>query len=308
MPSAPTLLSPARPFGSVVTAMVTPFTVDGDLDLDAAGRVAEHLLANGHDGILVSGTTGEAPTTTDEEKERLLRAVIEAVDGRATVLAGVGTNDTAHSVELARAAHKAGAQGLLVVTPYYSKPPQAGIIAHFREIADATDLGVLVYDIPGRAGIPISTQTLLTLGEHDRILAVKDAKGDLFEAATVMAGSDLAYYCGADELNLAYLTQGGSGVVSVVGHVAGTAIAQQIKAVDEGDLATAVRIHHEMIPVTRAMMQVTQGVITSKAALQYLGVLTNRTLRLPLVAATDAEYDALVAVLAAAGHHPDAEA
>ena len=304
MPSSSTLLNPSRPFGSVITAMVTPFTDDGELDLSAAGAVVEHLLANGHDGIVVSGTTGEAPTTTDAEKDALLREVVRVVDGRAQVLAGVGTNDTRHTVELAKAAEAAGADGLLVVTPYYSKPPQAGIVAHFRAVADATGLNVLVYDIPGRAAVPITTASLIELGEHPRIVAVKDAKGDLFEAATVMSQAGLAYYSGADELNLAHLTQGGSGVVSVVGHVAGRAIRRQVDAVAAGDLATAVAVHHEMIPVTRAMMQVIQGASSSKAALQYLGVLPNRLLRSPQQPATDAEYQALVAVLDAAGYRP----
>ena len=303
MASASTL-NPSRPFGSVLTAMVTPFTEDGELDLAGAGAVVEHLLANGHDGIVVSGTTGEAPTTTDAEKDALLREVVRVVGGRAKVVAGVGTNDTRTTVELARAAEAAGADGVLVVTPYYSKPSQAGIIQHFRTVADATGLDVLLYDIPGRAGVPVSTQSLITLAEHPRIVAVKDAKGDLFESATVMAHTDLAYYSGSDELNLAHLTQGAAGAVSVVGHVAGAAIARQVAAVAAGDLATALAVHHEMIPVTRAMMQVIQGAASSKAALQYLGVLKNRTMRLPQTAATDAEYQALVTVLDAAGYRP----
>lgn len=284
--------------------MITPFTRDGDLDLAATGVVVEHLLATGHDGIVVSGTTGEAPTTTDAEKDALLREVIAVAGGRARVLAGVGTFDTRHSVDLARAAEAAGADGLLVVTPYYSKPPQAGIIQHFRTIGDATGLDILVYDIPGRSAVPITTESLITLAEHPRIVAVKDAKGDLFEAADVMRRTGMAYYSGADELNLAHLTQGASGVVSVVGHVAGAALARQVAAVAAGDLVTAVAVHHEMIPLTRAMMQVTQGAITSKAALQYLGVLEHRALRPPQMAATDAEYDMLAAVLDAAGYRP----
>ena len=303
MASASTL-NPSRPFGSVLTAMVTPFTEDGELDLAGAGAVVEHLLANGHDGIVVSGTTGEAPTTTDAEKDALLREVVRVVGGRAKGVAGVGTNDTRTTVVLARAAEAAGADGVLVVTPYYSKPSQAGIIQHFRTVADATGLDVLLYDIPGRAGVPVSTQSLITLAEHPRNVAVKDAKGDLFESATVMAHTDLAYYSGSDELNLAHLTQGAAGAVSVVGHVAGAAIARQVAAVAAGDLATALAVHHEMIPVTRAMMQVIQGAASSKAALQYLGVLKNRTMRLPQTAATDAEYQALVTVLDAAGYRP----
>lgn len=294
-------LNPARPFGSVLTAMVTPFTESGDLDLDAAAKVASYLIDHGHDGLVVSGTTGESPTTTDQEKVDLLRAVVEAVGDRATIVAGVGSNDTAHSVESAAAAAQAGADGVLVVTPYYSKPPQAGIVGHFTAVADATDLPVLVYDIPGRSGVPILRDTMLRLGEHDRIVAVKDAKGDLFEAADVMANSDLAYYSGADELNLAHLTQGASGVVSVCGHVAGDLLRELVDAVDAGDLAAAVDVHHRMIPITKAVMQITQGAIMSKAGLELLGVLANRAMRLPQVPATDEQVAALATALGLSG-------
>src|SRR5215212_1942062 len=183
------------PFGRLLTAMVTPFTPSGELDLDGVQRLATHLVAvQRNDGLVVSGTTGESPTTTDEEKERLLRAVIEAVGDRATVVAGVGTNDTAHTIHLAQAAEKAGASGTLVVTPYYSKPPQAGLLAHFRTAADATGLPTMVYDIPGRTGTPIETETMVRLADHPRIVAVKDAKGDLDASAWVMARTDLAFY------------------------------------------------------------------------------------------------------------------
>src|SRR5207342_274150 len=175
MPEPPT----NRPFGAVLTAMVTPFDRDGGLDLDAAQRLAGHLVDAGNDGLVISGTTGESPTTTDEEKDALLRAVLEAVVGRARVVAGVGSNDTQHTLELTRAAEKAGTHGVLVVTPYYNKPPQSGLLAHFTAVADATGLPVILYDIPGRTGVPIATETLVQLAEHDRIVAVKDAKGDL---------------------------------------------------------------------------------------------------------------------------------
>ncbi len=297
MSTAPTPLAPARPFGSVLTAMITPFTASGDLDLDAVGAVATHLVDHGHDGLVVSGTTGESATTTDEEKDAVLRAVLEAVGDRVTVLAGVGTNDTRHTVQLAQAAEKAGAHGLLVVTPYYNKPPQAGLIAHFTTVADSTGLPVLLYDIPGRAGVPITRDTFLALAGHERIVAVKDAKGDLFEAADVMAETGLAYYSGADELNLAHLTQGGSGVVSVAGHVAGDLLRAMVDAVDVCDLGAAVAAHRAMIPITKAVMQITQGAIMSKAGLQLLGVLANRTMRSPLVDATDDQVQALASVL-----------
>jgi 4-hydroxy-tetrahydrodipicolinate synthase len=289
-----------RTFGSVLVAMVTPFTDQGELDLDAAQRVATHLVDNGCDGLVVSGTTGESPTTTDAEKESLLRAVLEAVGGRAVVITGIGTNDTAHSAELARQAAKAGAHGLLAVTPYYSKPPQAGLIAHFTVLADATDLPVMLYDIPGRSGVPIHTETLVKLAEHPRIVAVKDAKSDLYEGAWVLARSDLEIYSGADEMNLAWLAHGGSGVVSVVGHAAPAQLRQMIDAVDAGDLPTARRIHTELLPAVRGIMTRNQGAIMAKAALQLQGVVAGRYLRLPLVPATDDELAVLRGDLEAA--------
>jgi 4-hydroxy-tetrahydrodipicolinate synthase len=289
--------APARPFGAVLTAMVTPFDADGALDLDAAQRLAVHLVDSGHDGLVVSGTTGESPTTTDAEKEALVRAVSEAVGDRAHVVAGVGTNDTRHSVELAQHAAKAGAGGLLVVTPYYSRPPAEGLVAHFTAVADATDLPVMLYDIPGRAGLRIGTPTLLRLAEHGRIVAVKEATGDLFAGSEVMARTSLAYYSGDDPLNLAWLAHGAAGVVSVVGHVAGAEYARMVQAVDRGDLVTAREHHVRLLPAVRGLMTRTQGAITAKAALQLQGVLQHRTMRLPLVAATDEEVALLRADL-----------
>lgn len=291
----------ARPFGAVLTAMVTPFAPDGAVDLDAAQALASHLVDHGHDGLVVSGTTGEAPTTTDAEKEALLRAVLEAVGDRAHVVAGVGTNDTRHTVELAQEAAKAGAHGLLVVTPYYNKPPVAGIVAHFTTVADATDLPVMVYDIPGRTGVRITTPGLLAIAAHERIVAVKDATGDLFAGSDVMSRTDLVYYSGDDALNLAWLAHGAAGVVSVVGHVAGPQYEEMVRAADAGDLAAARAVHDRLLPAVTAIMTRTQGAIMVKAALELQGVLANRVMRLPLVAATDAEVDALRTDLAAAG-------
>jgi 4-hydroxy-tetrahydrodipicolinate synthase len=278
-----------RPFGAVLTAMVTPMDAAGRLDPDAAQRLATHLVDGGNDGLVISGTTGESPTTSDEEKDVLLRAVLEAVGGRAWVLAGVGTNDTRHTVELARSAQKAGAHGLLAVTPYYNKPPQEGLRQHFAALADATDLPVMLYDIPGRTGVPIETPTLLRLAEHDRIVAVKDAKGNLFAGSEVMARTGLAYYSGDDALNLAWLAHGAAGVVSVVGHVAGARYAAMVAALDAGELAAARAVHEQLIPAVRGIMNRTQGAIMVKAALQLQGVLERRTLRLPLAAASEEE-------------------
>ncbi len=291
----------APPFGRVLTAMVTPFTSGGDLDLDAAQRVAAYLVDHGNDGLVVNGTTGESPTTTDAEKERLVRAVVEAVGDRACVVAGAGTNDTHHSVELARAAEKAGADGLLVVTPYYNKPPQDGLARHFTTVADATALPVMLYDIPGRTGVPIATDTLLRLAGHERIVAVKDAKGDLWETSRVLAGSDLAYYSGEDALNLPLLALGAVGVVSVVGHVASERYAALVRAVDAGDLVEARRVNAAVIPAVVAVMTRMQGAIAAKAALQLRGVTATRTTRPPLVDASEEQVAQLRADLEAAG-------
>jgi 4-hydroxy-tetrahydrodipicolinate synthase len=280
----------AAAFGRVLTAMVTPFRADGSLDLVGAQRLATHLVDHGHDGLVISGTTGESPTTSDSEKESLLRAVVEAVGDRARVVAGTGTNDTHHTVELSRAAEKAGAHGLLLVTPYYNKPPQEALVRHFEAAVDAVDLPVLLYDIPGRTGTAIAYDSLLRLAEHERILGVKDAKGDLFQGSRVMAGTDLAYYSGDDALNLAWLCHGAVGVISVVGHVHGEDYAAMVAATDRGDLASAIGIHRRLIPSVRAIMDVSsQGAIRAKAALQLLGVIGDRTVRPPLLDATDDE-------------------
>ncbi len=289
------------PFGRVLTAMVTPFTADGGLDLDSAQALASHLVGQGCDGLVISGTTGESPTTTDEEKDSLLRAVIEAVGDRAQVVAGVGTYDTAHTVEGAKHAEKAGAAGLLIVTPYYSKPPQAGLIKHFTAVADATGLPAMLYDIPGRTGTPIRTETLIRLAEHPQIVAVKDAKGDLFATTQVLAETDLAYYSGEDALNLPLLAIGACGMVSVVAHVCAAQYVAMVRAVDAGDLVEARRINEAVIPAVRGIMTHTQGAIAAKAALELLGLLPYRTTRPPLIDATDEEIATLRADLKAAG-------
>jgi 4-hydroxy-tetrahydrodipicolinate synthase len=299
-------MSPRSPaveaFGRVLTAMVTPFTAAGDLDLDAAQALAAHLVDAGCDGLVVSGTTGESPTTTDEEKERLVRAVVEAVGDRARVVAGAGSNNTSHTVELARAAEKAGAHALLLVTPYYNKPPQEGLARHFETAADATGLPVMLYDIPGRTGTPIEIETLVRLAAHERITAVKDAKGDLFAGSEVMARTDLAFYSGDDPLNLAWLTHGGVGVVSVVAHVAADRYVEMIRALDNRDLDTAISVHRSLIPVVKAIMTKTsQGAIMAKAALHARGVIPTRTTRPPLIDATDDQVAELRTALESGG-------
>ncbi|MEU3570242.1 4-hydroxy-tetrahydrodipicolinate synthase [Kitasatospora sp. NPDC036755] len=293
--------TPQTPFGRVLTAMVTPFTADGALDLDGAQRLATHLVDSGNDGLVVNGTTGESPTTSDAEKAQLIRAVVEAVGDRAHVVAGVGTNDTHHSVELARQAEAAGAHGLLVVTPYYNKPPQEGLYRHNVAVADATGLPVMLYDIPGRSGVALGHETLVRLGEHPRIVANKDAKGDLGAAAWAIARADLAWYSGDDILNLPLLSVGAVGVVSVVGHVVAGDLRAMIEAFLAGDVVKATSIHQRLLPVFSGMFR-TQGVILGKAALELQG-LPAGPLRLPLVGATPEEIERLKQDLAAGGVH-----
>lgn len=297
----PESLLPAAPFGRMMTAMVTPFTPDGEVDLAQAEQVAKHLVQHGHDGLVVLGTTGEAPTLTYAEQVSVLKTVVEAVGDQASIVAGVGTNNTARALDLARMAEDCEVDGLLVVTPYYNRPPQEGVYAHFTAVADATGLPVMLYDIPGRTGTKIAIETLARVAEHDRIVAVKDASGDLFGGSWVIERTGLAYYSGDDPNNLAWLTHGGVGLVSVVGHVAGDAYAEMIRAVDRGDLATALAIHRRLLPAVDAIMHRTQGAIMVKAALQLQGVLAERTVRLPLVEATDAQIEALRPDLVAAG-------
>lgn len=289
-------------FGTVLTAMVTPFTADRTkIDYDAAAQLATDLVDLGNDGLVINGTTGESATTDEHEKLELLKVVLDAVGDRARVIAGAGSNDTVHSVLLAKDAEKAGAHGLLVVTPYYNKPPQAGIIAHMHAVADATELPVMVYDIPGRAGVPISHETLLTLAEHPRILANKDAKGDPWAASQVMARSDLAYYSGDDSLNLALLAIGAVGVVSVTGHIVADRHRAMVEAMANNDVETAREVNFSLIPITEGIMTRTQGVIMVKAALDLLGRAGGGNLRLPLVEATPDQVATLRIDLAAGG-------
>lgn len=287
------------PFGTVLTAMVTPFGSDGYVDLKAVARVAEHLVESGCDGLVVSGTTGESPTTTDAEKTAVLESVLSAVGDRATVVAGVGTYDTAHSVHLARQAASVGAHGMLVVTPYYSKPTQAGLDAHFRAIADATDRPVMLYDIPPRSVVPIQADTLIGLASHPNIVAVKDAKGDFHDAVTVMSHCDLVYYSGDDQLNLPWLAVGASGFVSVVGHVAAPRLVELRRAFLAGDIEAARQINLGLLPLFDAQRAL-GGVSMSKAALELLGIPAGVP-RLPQLPPTTEQRDALASLLHRAG-------
>ena len=287
----------AAQFGSSLVAMVTPMRPDGRVDLDAAGRLAGYLLAAGCDGLVVAGTTGESPTLTPAEAAELTATVAQRARGRARVIAGVGTSDTAHSVSQARQAEDAGADALLLVAPYYSRPTQAGVVAHSLAVADATALPVMLYDVPHRTATPFTAAALIELARHPRVMAVKDAKGELFEAVSVMAETSLAYYCGIDELNLPYLAAGASGVVSVVANVAPAQITELIGAVRSGDLPRARAINRSLVPLTDAIMRTSQGPIMAKAALAELGILDHATVRLPLLESPPEDLDKLALAL-----------
>jgi len=284
--------------GTVLTAMVTPFTSDGALDTDTAARLATRLVDAGCDGLVISGTTGESPTTTDDEKRALLAAVVDAVGDRARIIAGVGTYDTAHSVHLAKTAAAEGAHGLLVVTPYYSRPPQSGLVAHFSAVADATDLPVVLYDIPPRSVVPIEWDTIRTLSAHPNIVAVKDAKGDLHGAGQIMAETGLAYYSGDDALNLPWLAMGAVGFISVWGHVAASQLRDMLSAFNSGDISTARKISIALGPLNDAQSRL-GGVAMSKAGLALQGFETGDP-RLPQMPATATQLDELAAYLRAA--------
>ena len=289
------------PFGRLLTAMATAFREDGSVDLDQTARIAVHLVDNGNDGVVVSGTTGESPTTTVAEDGDILRAVQDAVGDRAVVIAGVGTNSTAHSVELAEQAAKVGVDGVLLVSPYYNKPGQAGLRHHFSSVAEACDLPVMLYDVPGRTATTIELDTYEAMRRYDHVTSVKDATGLLARTAQLV---DMGYavYSGDDVNTLGYLAYGGVGLVSVVAHAASPQLKAMIEAWASGDHAEALRIHTSLVPAYDAVMGVPNyGATTAKAALELLGVLDNRRVRGPLVALEDDEVSALRTGLAAAG-------
>lgn len=276
-------------FGRLLTAMVTPFTESGDVDEKATAALAQNLVDRGHDGLIVCGTTGEYSTMTDEENENVFRIVKEAVGERAHIVAGVGSNDTNHTLHLASRAEAVGVDGLLVVTPYYNKPTQTGLEAHFRTVADAVNTPVMLYDIPGRAGIPITPAVYRSLASHENIVAVKDAKADFTAATEVMETTDLQYYSGDDGLTLPWMAVGAVGLVGVTSHVAPEAFRQLIDATVAGDLATAQKLHLELAPVIRAAMSRVPGCVAAKQILSWQGILDSPAVRLPHVLATDEE-------------------
>ncbi|MDF2808161.1 MAG: 4-hydroxy-tetrahydrodipicolinate synthase [Cellulosimicrobium sp.] len=293
--------TPARPFGAVLTAMVTPMTPDGSVDLEAAARLAKRLVDDGNDGLVLSGTTGESPTTHAPEKQDLVRAVVDAVGDRAAVLAGAGSNDTDHALRMAEQAAEAGADGLLVVSPYYSRPSQEGVYQHVAAIADATDLPVMLYDVPGRTGVRIASATYARLAAHERVVASKDATGDVYAAAKLAAATGLAFYSGDDGLLLPFLAHGAAGIVSVSGHAVAGPFAEVVRRFDAGDHAGALEVFLTTTPVIDALNGAGFQAVMAKAAVELLGVTDNRFLRLPNVAATEDDVALVRDALAAAG-------
>jgi 4-hydroxy-tetrahydrodipicolinate synthase len=277
----------SAPFGRLTSAMITPFTKYGDVDWAGVEKLAAHLISEGHDGLVLNGTTGEAPTTSDDEKDEIVKVVRKVVGPNVKIVAGAGNNETSHSVEQAKRAAKAGADGLLVVTPYYNKPPQAGIAAHFTAMADATDLPVVMYDIPGRTGVEIESDTIVKLYEHPRIVALKDAKGNVAATSWVIKRSGIPVYSGDDILNLPLLSVGAVGVISVCAHTISRQMREMLDAWFAGNAKRALEIHQQLLPVFTGTFR-TQGAILTKAALNMMGLPGGFT-RLPLVDATDAQ-------------------
>lgn len=297
--------APARPFGAVLAAMVTPMTPDGDVDMEASARLAARLVDQGCDGLVLSGTTGESPTTHAPEKAELVRVVVDAVGDRAAVLAGACSNDTRHAVRMARQAAEAGADGLLVVSPYYSRPSQDGLYGHFAAVADATDLPVMLYDIPGRAGVRLAPATYERIAAHERVVATKDATGDVYSAAKLANATGLAWYSGDDGLLLPFLAHGAAGIVSVAAHVVAGTFAEVVRCFDAGDMPGALVAFRRTIPVIDALNGAGFQAVATKAALESLGAVPSRHVRLPNVPATIEEVAHIRDALALAGFHAD---
>ena len=282
-------MSTTNPFGQVLIALVTPFTPDGEVDWSGVERHIGDVISAGADGIVVTGTTGETSTLTDAEKLKLVEVGKSVAAGRASIITGGGSNETAHAIELYKASEKAGADGALVVTPYYNKPTQSGILTHFRMVADATDLPVILYDIPGRTGVPIRFETLVRASKHPNIIAVKDAKGDFAEVSRVLNQTDLIYFSGDDANVLPHLSIGATGLIGVTGNITATPYRQIVDAVNAGDLKTATAAHKALEPLVRAVMTHVPGTVAAKYILHGLGRIASARVRLPLVGPEDFE-------------------
>ncbi len=278
-----------NPFGQVLVAMVTPMTAEGEVDWPGVEALMDHLITHGADGLVVTGTTGETSTLTDAEKVQLVKTGKAVSAGRARIITGGGSNETAHAIELYKASEKAGADGVMVVTPYYNKPTQAGVLTHFRLIADCTDLPMIMYDIPGRSGIQITYDTILRAAKHPNIKAVKDAKGDLAEVSRVMNQTDLLYFAGDDSNALPTLAIGGTGLIGVTANIAPEPYRTMVDAVNKGDLATATTQHKLLEPLVRAAMTHVPGTVATKYILHGLGRISSPRVRLPLVGPEELE-------------------
>ncbi len=293
-----------NPFGQVLVALVTPFAADGEVDWADVEKHIDDVITAGADGIVVTGTTGETSTLTDPEKLRLVEVAKQVAGDRAKIITGGGSNETAHAIELYKASEKAGADGVMIVTPYYNKPTQAGVLTHFRMIADATDLPVILYDIPGRTGIPIKYETILRAAQHPNIRAVKDAKGDFSEVSRVLNQTDLLYFSGDDSNVLPHLAIGASGLIGVTANVAAAPYRVIVDAINANDLATATKAHKQLEPLVRAIMTHIPGTVAAKYVLHGLGRIHSPRVRLPLVGPEDFEAAQIEDELALVGDIP----
>ena len=276
-------------FGQVLVALVTPMNAEGEVDWPAVEKHIDYVISNGADGVVVTGTTGETSTLTDAEKLKLVEVGKSVAAGRAKIITGGGSNETAHAIQLYKASEKAGADGVMIVTPYYNKPTQAGVLTHFRLIADATDLPVILYDIPGRAGIPIQFETMLRAAKHPNIVAIKDAKGDFAQASRVMNETDLLYFSGDDSNVLPHLSIGATGLIGVTANVAPAAYREMVDATNRNDFHHALKVHNSLEPLVRAVMTHVPGTVAAKYVLSGLGLIDSPRVRLPLVGPEESE-------------------
>lgn len=291
-------------FGQVLVALVTPMTAEGEVDWEATEKHLDYIISNGADGVVVTGTTGETSTLTDAEKLQLVKIGKSVSAGRAKIITGGGSNETAHAIQLYKASEAAGADGVMIVTPYYNKPTQAGVLTHFRLIADATDLPVILYDIPGRTGIPIAFETILRAAKHPNIVAVKDAKGDLAQASRVLNETDLLYFSGDDSNILPHLSIGATGLIGVTANIAPLAYREMVDATNRNDFQAALKVHNELEPLVRAAMTHVPGTVAAKYILHALGLISSPRVRLPLVGPEEAEAAKIEADIDKVGNVP----
>ncbi len=276
-------------FGQVLVALVTPMNSEGEVDWAATEKHIDYVISNGADGVVVTGTTGETSTLTDAEKLKLVDVGKSVSGGRAKIITGGGSNETAHAMQLYKASEKAGADGVMIVTPYYNKPTQAGVLTHFRLIADSTDLPVILYDIPGRAGIPIAYETILRAAKHPNVVAIKDAKGDLAQASRVMNETGLLYFSGDDSNIMPHMAIGATGLIGVTANISPAAYREMIDATNRNDYHHALKVHNSLEPLVRAAMTHVPGTVAAKYILHGLGLIGSPRVRLPLVGPEEAE-------------------